>query len=165
MYLFTPQFGLLLTLLLLGYSLQTHAHEPANAVTLAPQAASQTEVVKNQSTEVSRADQRAHPPLNRVADKGVIKPNMPVKGEAVMLQGTVRYLHLEGGFWGIVTDNGQHILPKNLPLEYRKDGIRLRFSAQEITGAMTIQQWGKLSHLGEITVIGQVESKSVDPRH
>jgi hypothetical protein len=77
----------------------------------------------------------------------------------IMGQGTVRYIKLEGGFWGIITDNGQKILPKNLPKEYRKDGLRLSFEAREIKGMMTIQQWGTLSSLSNIEVIGQVESK------
>ena len=81
-----------------------------------------------------------------------------------MLQGTVRYMNLEGGFWGIIADDGKQILPKNLPQEYRKDGLRLSFTAQEITGMMTIQQWGTLSSLTEIKVIGQVDSQSTDPR-
>lgn len=93
-----------------------------------------------------------------------IKPSISVKGEGVMLQGTVRYMNLEGGFWGIVADDGKQILPKNLPQEYRKDGLRLSFTAQEITGMMTIQQWGTLSNLSEISVIGQVDSQSTDPR-
>ncbi len=94
----------------------------------------------------------------------LMKPSIST-GEAVMLQGTVRYLNLEGGFWGIVADNGKQILPKNLPQEYHKDGLRLSFIAQEITGMMTIQQWGTLSSLSEITVIGQVESKAVNPEN
>lgn len=92
------------------------------------------------------------------------KTNIIAKGDGIMLQGTVRYMNLEGGFWGIVADNGQKILPKNLPAEYRKDGLRLSFSAQEITGMMTIQQWGTLSNLSNISVIGQVDSQSSDPR-
>ena len=80
-----------------------------------------------------------------------------------MTQGTVRYFNLEGGFWGIVADDGRHILPQNLPEEYRKDGLRLSFKAQEVKDMMTIQQWGILSTLSDIEVIGKVESKSGDP--
>nr|WP_283165074.1 hypothetical protein [Shewanella aquimarina] len=80
-----------------------------------------------------------------------------------MTQGTVRYFNLEGGFWGIVADDGRHILPQNLSEEYRKDGLRLSFKAQEVKDMMTIQQWGILSTLSDIEVIGKVESKSGDP--
>lgn len=164
----TPLLILLLPLLLVGYQQQAQANELPSKDKLAPQSAPQTitptQAVSPEAAKANRADELAQPQLKRTTDKGLTKPNMPTKGDAVMLQGTVRYLHLEGGFWGIVADNGQHILPKNLPQEYRKDGIRLSFTAQEITGMMTIQQWGKLSNLSDITVIGQVESQSADPR-
>lgn len=154
----------LLPLFFLVYQQQAQANELPSTDKLAPQTITPTPAVTPEAAKANRADELAQPQLKRVTDKGLTKPNMPTKGEAVMLQGTVRYLHMEGGFWGIVADNGQHILPKNLPQEYRKDGIRLSFSAQEITGMMTIQQWGKLSNLSDITVIGQVESQSADPR-
>ena len=73
-------------------------------------------------------------------------------------------MNLEGGFWGIITDSSQKLLPQNLPSEYKKDGLRLSFNAKEIKGMMTIQQWGTLSSLSNITVIGQVDSKASDPR-
>lgn len=154
----------LLPLFFLVYQQQAQANELPSTDKLAPQTITPPQAVTPEAAKANRADELAQPQLKRVTDKGLTKPNMPTKGEAVMLQGTVRYLHMEGGFWGIVADNGQHILPKNLPQEYRKDGIRLSFSAQEITGMMTIQQWGKLSNLSDITVIGQVESQSADPR-
>lgn len=95
-----------------------------------------------------------------MTEKATISPQ-----EGIMMnQGTVRYIDLEGGFWGIITDDGRKILPKNLASEHRKDGLRLSFKAQEITGMMTIQQWGSLSKLSDIKVIGQVESNASDPR-
>ncbi|ASJ95522.1 hypothetical protein [Shewanella marisflavi] len=90
------------------------------------------------------------------------QPHSPDKG-INMTQGTVRYFNLEGGFWGIITDDGRQILPQNLAQEYRKDGLRLSFKAQEVKDMMTIQQWGVLSTLSDIEIIGQVESKSSDP--
>ena len=95
--------------------------------------------------------------------QAVVKPHSPQKG-VMMNQGTVRRINLEGGFWGILTDDGRKILPSNLANEYKKDGLRLSFAAQEVKDMMTIQQWGTLSTLSEITVIGQVESKNADPR-
>lgn len=98
-------------------------------------------------------------PPNAVSGK---PPISPLKGIA-MYQGTVRFLNLEGGFWGIMADNGQRILPQNLPTEFKQDGLRISFKATEITGMMTIQQWGTLSKLSDINVIGKVEGKAQDP--
>ncbi|MFS1424345.1 hypothetical protein [Shewanella sp. 10N.286.48.B5] len=92
-----------------------------------------------------------------------VKADIQSQKGIVMLEGTVRFFDLEGGFWGILTDDGQQILPSNLAKEYQKDGLRLSFSTTEVTDMMTIQQWGILSTLSNIEVIGQVESKGGNP--
>ena len=94
----------------------------------------------------------------------VEKPQISQPKGIVMRQGTVRYINLEGGFWGIINDDGSHLLPQNLAKELRKDGLRLSYKAQEIKGMMTIQQWGTLSSLSDVKVIGQVDSQNSDPR-
>lgn len=158
-------FALLLPLLLLGCQKQTQAQHAQGMDKPAEQTSSQTSTAQASTAEINPVNMdKRESQQQQAAKQGVNKPSISPKGEGMMLQGTVRYLNLEGGFWGIIADNGQKILPKNLPQEYRKDGIRLSFSAQEITGMMTIQQWGKLSNLSDITVIGQVESQSADPR-
>ncbi|MCP3128406.1 hypothetical protein [Shewanella sp. KJ2020] len=168
----------LLTLCLIGCNEQTPAQPPQSAVTESdattrpqniddsaaqntPAIAAKAVGTETPQPQVEQDKTRAQIALTNPASD---KTNIIAKGEGIMLQGTVRYMNLEGGFWGIVADNGQKILPKNLPAEYRKDGLRLSFSAQEITGMMTIQQWGTLSSLSEISVIGQVDSQSSDPR-
>ncbi|MFB2815002.1 hypothetical protein [Shewanella sp. LZH-2] len=158
-------FALLLPLLLLGCQKQTQAQHAQGMDKPAEQTSSQTSTAQAITAEINPVNMdKRESQQQQAAKQGVNKPSISPKGEGMMLQGTVRYLNLEGGFWGIIADNGQKILPKNLPQEYRKDGIRLSFTAQEITGMMTIQQWGKLSNLSDITVIGQVESQSADPR-
>ena len=158
-------FALLLPLLLLGCQKQTQAQHAQGMGKPAAQTSSQTSTAQAITAEINPLNMdKRESQRQQAAKQDVNKPSISPKGEGMMLQGTVRYLNLEGGFWGIVADNGQKILPKNLPQEYRKDGIRLSFTAQEITGMMTIQQWGKLSNLSDITVIGQVESQSADPR-
>ncbi len=62
--------------------------------------------------------------------------------ERVSGNGTVTYIDLEGGFYGIVADGGRNYLPADLPAEYRQDGLRVAFSAdvgKDVTG---IQMWG-----------------------
>jgi len=163
-------FALLLPVLLLGCQKLTQAQHAQGMDKPAEQTSSQTSTPQTSTPQASTAEinpvnmDKRESQQQQAAKQGVNKPSISPKGEGMMLQGTVRYLNLEGGFWGIIADNGQKILPKNLPQEYHKDGIRLSFTAQEITGMMTIQQWGKLSNLSDITVIGQVESQSADPR-
>jgi len=64
--------------------------------------------------------------------------------------GTVVFIDLEGGFYGIVTDDGERYLPLDLPADYEKDGLRVRFSADVVNDTATIQQWGTPVDLIEI---------------
>jgi hypothetical protein len=60
----------------------------------------------------------------------------------VAANATVTYVDLEGGFYGLVTDDGRRFLPQDLPAEYRTDGIRVSFSADVVDGGAGIQMWG-----------------------
>ena len=62
------------------------------------------------------------------------------RSEVVM--GTVRHIDLEGGFYGIVTDDGRRLEPVNLPREYRKDGVRLRARVVSLRDRVSIRMWG-----------------------
>jgi hypothetical protein len=64
--------------------------------------------------------------------------------EEQMITGTVRYLNLEGGFYGLVADDGERYDPINLPQEYAKDGLRVRFKVKEKKGMSGIHMWGKI---------------------
>ncbi|QYK13409.1 hypothetical protein K0I63_02495 [Shewanella rhizosphaerae] len=139
------------------------AQPPAAKQSTEETVAMKADETKATQVETSKAQPKAED-LKIVAE-GLSKETSDSLQKAItMTQGTVRYFNLEGGFWGIVADDGRHILPQNLPQEYRKDGLRLSFKAQEVKDMMTIQQWGILSKLSDIEVIGKVDSKSGDPR-
>lgn len=57
------------------------------------------------------------------------------------MTGTIQYIDLEGGFFGIVADDGAKYLPINLDEAFQKDGMRVRFEAEPVD-VMTIYQWG-----------------------
>ena len=48
---------------------------------------------------------------------------------ALQFTGTIRHIDLEGGFWGIVADDGKQYDPLNLDAAYRRDGLRVRVEA------------------------------------
>ena len=56
--------------------------------------------------------------------------------------GTVKYIPLEGGFYGIITDKGDRYLPINLPEEFKQDGLKVEFKAR-LKKIVTIHGWGK----------------------
>ena len=81
------------------------------------------------------------------------------KGEIISATGTIKYIPLEGGFYGIETEKGEKYLPLNLPAEFKKDGLKVWFKAKPKKGA-TIQMWGKPVEILEIKVIEKTQAPS-----
>jgi len=67
--------------------------------------------------------------------------------DAVKVTGTVVFLSFEGGFYGIKGDDGKNYDPTNLPLEFQKDGTRVRFEAKELPGRASVHMWGTIVEL------------------
>ncbi|WP_342676866.1 hypothetical protein [Methanofollis sp. UBA420] len=63
--------------------------------------------------------------------------------DGVTFNGTVTYVDLEGGFWGITGDDGGHFFPTNLAEEYQVEGLHVRVTAVAAEEGMGIQMWGK----------------------
>lgn len=73
------------------------------------------------------------------------EPNISttLNGEKPMtLTGKVVFKPIEGGFYAIDGDDGQHYLPLNLPEEARKGGIKVTFTAQIKKNVVTIYNYG-----------------------
>lgn len=56
--------------------------------------------------------------------------------------GTIRWIGLEGGSWGIVADNGTHYDPVNLCKEFQQDGLRVHFGGVERPDMAGTHMWG-----------------------
>lgn len=64
--------------------------------------------------------------------------------EIVKGTGTIEYLDLEGGFYGIIADDGEHYDPINLPVQFQHDGMRVRFKAEIINNQTSTHMWGTI---------------------
>ena len=64
--------------------------------------------------------------------------------------GTIQYIDLEGGFYGIVDDDGDKYDPVNLQDEFQEDGLRVKFSFKILTNTVSTHMWGTLIELTEI---------------
>lgn len=67
---------------------------------------------------------------------------MTDSGDNIIGNGTIVYLSFEGGFYGIKGDDGKSYDPTNLPVEYRKDGMRVRFEVKELGNQASFHMWG-----------------------
>ncbi|HVP94677.1 MAG TPA: hypothetical protein VMS89_05830 [Methanoregulaceae archaeon] len=68
--------------------------------------------------------------------------------------GTIRYIDLENGFFGIYADNGIKYLPVNLNSSLKTDGLRINFSAYPAS-IPTINMWGNPVRLVSVTETGE----------
>jgi hypothetical protein len=76
-------------------------------------------------------------------------PPVPVPNR-IRAIGTVRYQNLEGGFWGIVSDDGVRYDPMGLDAKFQREGLRVSFEAIPETDMMSTRMWGMMVTLTAI---------------
>lgn len=64
--------------------------------------------------------------------------------------GTVQYVDLEGGFYGLVADDGTRYDPSVLPEAFQEDGLRVSFRLEPREDVLTTRMWGQVVRLVEI---------------
>lgn len=72
---------------------------------------------------------------------------------SISTTGTVRYLDISGGFWGIVADDGRKFDPMGLDARFQKEGLRVRIEAIPETDMMSTHMWGTLVTLTHIETL------------
>ncbi len=73
-----------------------------------------------------------------------------VDNKSISAIGTVKYISLEGGFYGITTDDNKNLDPLNLPKEFQVDGKRISFKYVEKKDMASIHMWGTIVEIIEI---------------
>lgn len=68
--------------------------------------------------------------------------------------GTVRWQTIEGGFWGLVADDGHQYEPINLPRSLQRDGLRVRVRAKIRSDMASIRMFGEIIEILEIAPLG-----------
>lgn len=58
--------------------------------------------------------------------------------------GKIKYIELEGGFYGIVSDDGENYDPVNLQSEFQIDDLRVKFILKPLENQTSIHMWGTL---------------------
>jgi hypothetical protein len=79
-------------------------------------------------------------------------PEYRIKG-FILCDGKIVFLSFEGGFYGIITMDGNHYDPINLPAEFKIDGLRVFFAAH-ITDLGSFHMWGRVIKIIYIFVLG-----------
>jgi len=76
----------------------------------------------------------------------------PADPNVITASATVRHQDIEGGFFGLVADDGTKYDPGTLPEAFRKDGLRVKFTARK-TSAMTTRMWGTTVEVDHIEAL------------
>ncbi len=62
--------------------------------------------------------------------------------DLVAFIGMIQYVELEGGFFGIVAEDGRKFFPQYLDSSFKKDGLSVRVSGKLDKEVFGIQMWG-----------------------
>ena len=69
---------------------------------------------------------------------------LSVYGEGIVAgTGTIKFIDLEGGFYAIVSDDGEKYDPLDLASEFHVNGLRVYFKVKILRGIGTFHMWGK----------------------
>ncbi|REL25249.1 hypothetical protein DXX93_00855 [Thalassotalea euphylliae] len=77
--------------------------------------------------------------------------------------GTVTFLNFEGGFYGIVTDNNEKLLPVNLPKSLLLEGTKLALKGEVMQGMASTQQWGEVFKISDYKVLSMGKESAKKP--
>ncbi len=68
------------------------------------------------------------------------------------IQGTgiIQYNDFEGGFYGIVGDDGEYYDPINLPSEFEEDGLKVKYTLEILENQTNIHMWGTVVEIIKI---------------
>jgi hypothetical protein len=71
--------------------------------------------------------------------------------ETLHITGTVVFVPLEGGFLGLIDEEGHQYDPVNLPEEFHEDGLPVEVKASVLLGTVSFRQWGQAIVIEEIS--------------
>ncbi|MCH8325301.1 MAG: hypothetical protein IIB83_01850 [Bacteroidetes bacterium] len=83
----------------------------------------------------------------------IILPGFLCSEDIQVQTGMVVYVGLEGGFYGIIGDNGKNYDPQSLPDEFIKDSLRVSFEYKVSENQVSIHMWGELIEIVKIVRI------------
>jgi len=67
--------------------------------------------------------------------------------------GTVTHVEIEGGFWGILGDDGvPYQLVDSLAESYQKEGLRVKATAKP-SSKMSVYMWGRMVEITSVELL------------
>ncbi len=72
-------------------------------------------------------------------------------GQLIRGEGTIQYIPVEGGFYGIVTPEGRRYDPINLDPAFRQDALKVRFTGRVLKDRVSFHMWGAAFEIQSIS--------------
>ena len=76
-------------------------------------------------------------------------PSRSNTSDEIYFVANIKWIPLEGGFYGLEADDGRRFLPLKLPDEFKKQGLKVGVKGK-IKKVYTIYMWGKPFEIHEI---------------
>lgn len=73
--------------------------------------------------------------------------------DVASFEGKVKYITIEGGFWGIISSDGKNYEPVNLVPAYQTDGLSVSLKARVLENQVGSHQWGTVIKIITIEAI------------
>ncbi len=67
--------------------------------------------------------------------------------------GQITYVDLDGGFYGIVANDGKQYDPTNLPQNFKNDGLHVNLKMKVFNDQVSIHMWGAMVEILEINAV------------
>jgi hypothetical protein len=68
--------------------------------------------------------------------------------------GTIKYIDLEGGFYGIIGDDDENYEPIELIQQFQRDDLEIYFEAKILEDIHSIHMWGTVIEITKIERLG-----------
>jgi hypothetical protein len=75
------------------------------------------------------------------------------KDDIVIGTGRIKFINLEGGFYGILANNGNQYDPINLAPEFQVEGLRVMFSLRILENQTNVHMWGSMVEILSMTTL------------
>ncbi|TGC09214.1 protease inhibitor I42 family protein [Methanolobus halotolerans] len=111
------------------------------------------EIIENEEQNISATYKRSWEVTTGNETQFELTVNVIPEEKLIKANGTVNYIELEGGFYGITDKNGIRYDPVNLDDKFRVDGLDINFTAYPRDELMSIHMWGQLVEIRTARVI------------
>ena len=75
-------------------------------------------------------------------------------GDEINVQGTVEFVGVEGGFWGVIGADGKRYDLVNLPKEFQQQGLGVKFTGRLRPDQISFHMWGVVVEIISVERLG-----------